>query len=65
MNPTRPAPWLLTAVRADHNWDASDFMRVDELKGWMRDRPPFGSNDHRILSTILLLQAELEALKEL
>jgi len=65
MNPTRPAPWLLTAVRADYNWDASDYLRVDELKGWMRDHPPFGSYDHRILSTILLLQAELAALKAL
>ena len=63
MNP--PAQWLLTAVRADHNWDASDYMRVDELKGRMRECPPFNSDEHRILSTILLLQAELEALKEL
>jgi hypothetical protein len=66
MEPSRPAGWLLAWVAEYRNWDASDRLSADELASrirWCRTVPH--THEHRLLSTILLLQAELEALKAL
>jgi hypothetical protein len=57
--------WRLTLIASDYNWDASDYLSEDELKGRMREYPPFGSPEHRWLSTVLLLRKELDRLKAL
>lgn len=41
---------------AAQDWSTADYIADDELKGMLRERPPFGTETHRLLSTILKLR---------
>jgi hypothetical protein len=64
MNPIPPR-WLLAEVAHEYNWNASDHLLADEILGLMRECPVYGSHEHRMLSTLLLLMADLDVLKSL
>jgi hypothetical protein len=41
---------LLSVV---NGWNPADYIGVDELRGLILEKPPFGSENHRMISTIL------------
>lgn len=47
-------------VEAESNWNPADYYGADELKGIERERPPFGTERHRWISTVKLMQAKLD-----
>lgn len=44
--------------RAAGDWNCADYLGDDEIAGLEAEKPPFGSERHRFLSTIRQLRAK-------
>lgn len=43
----------LKLISALVDWNTSDHLTSDELIGMIKEQPPFGTPEHRLLSTII------------
>jgi hypothetical protein len=44
------------ALRAPADWNTADYLSDDELAQRIAERPPFATETHRLLSTIIKLR---------